>query len=148
MILAIEILASPQTEISIVPLLMEQCSLHGFKPFQVKQESNGYIYNRIWAAIKREALLVASEGVASPAEIDGIYKEVLKTPKGPFEQMDIVGLDVVFDIEKSYAEKRKGLPEEPRKLLSDMVSRGMLGVKSGEGFYKYKNANGDMREKL
>lgn len=124
--------------------LMGQCSLHCFSPFHVKQESNGYIYNRIWAAIKREALFVAAEGVASPAEIDEIYKEVLQTPKGPFEQMDIVGLDVVLDIENSYAEKRTGLPEEPRTLLKEMLSTGNLGVKSGEGFYKYDSANGNI----
>jgi 3-hydroxyacyl-CoA dehydrogenase len=41
----------------------------------------------IWAAIKREALFVAADGAASPKEIDDIFKAVLKTPKGPFEQM-------------------------------------------------------------
>lgn len=60
----------------------------------------------IWAAIKREALLVAAEGVATPTEIDAIYKDVLKTPVGPFEQMDVVGLDVALAIEEHYAERR------------------------------------------
>lgn len=135
---------------------MEQCKAHGFTPFHVKKNSNGYIYNRylyqpcttlqsllttlcnrIWAAIKREALFVAAEGVATPAEIDAIYKDVLKTPKGPFEQMDVVGLDVVNDIEEHYAENRRGLPEEPRRLLREMIDQGKLGVKSGSGFYDY-----------
>jgi len=80
---------------------------------------------------------VAAEGVATPAEIDGIYKDVLKTPKGPFEQMDMVGLDVVKDIEENYARNREALPKEPRELLSRMIQEGKLGVKSGEGFYKY-----------
>jgi 3-hydroxyacyl-CoA dehydrogenase len=93
--------------------------------------------NSIWAAIKREALYVAAEGVASPQEIDGIYKDVLKTPKGPFEQMDVVGLDVVKDIEENYAQNRDSLPQEPRHLLAKMIKEGRLGVKTGEGFYKY-----------
>ena len=80
---------------------------------------------------------MAAEGVATPAEIDGIYKDVLKTPKGPFEQMDMVGLDVVKDIEENYARNREALPKEPRELLSRMIQEGKLGVKSGEGFYKY-----------
>jgi 3-hydroxyacyl-CoA dehydrogenase len=51
--------------------------------------------------------------------------------------MDIVGLDVVKDIEESYAQKRKSLPKEPRELLARMIREGKLGVKTGEGFYKY-----------
>lgn len=92
---------------------------------------------RIWAAIKRESLLAASEGVATPDEIDQIFKSVLKTPKGPFEQMDVVGLDVVLDIEEHYAAQRGNIPEEPRSYLKDFIASGKLGVKSGQGFYPY-----------
>lgn len=93
---------------------------------------------RIWAAIKREALLTTNEGVASPEEIDGIYKAITRAPKGIFEQMDIAGLDVMLDIEKHYVNVRSGLPSGPRELLQGMVSDGKLGVKSGRGFYDYK----------
>lgn len=93
--------------------------------------------HRIWAAIKREALLTAAEGVATPAEIDSIFKDVLKTPKGPFEQMDVVGLDVVLNIEEHYAEKRPDIPSEPRTYLKKMIENGQLGVKNGRGFYDY-----------
>ncbi len=75
--------------------------------------------------------------MATPEEIDAIFKAVLKTPKGPCEQMDTVGLDVVLDIEQHYAEERTGLPEEPRQLLKRMIADGKLGVKSGQGFFKY-----------
>ncbi len=92
---------------------------------------------RIWAAIKREALLTAAEGAGTPEEIDAIFKGVLKTPKGPFELMDTVGLDVVLDIEQHYAEAREGIPTEPRAYLSQYLQRGHLGVKSGRGFYEY-----------
>lgn len=94
-------------------------------------------YDRTWAAIKREALLTVAEGVASPAEVDAIFKEVLKTPKGPCEQMDVVGLDVVLDIEEHYASKRDHLPQAPRDLLRKMIAEGKLGMKSGSGFYSY-----------
>lgn len=95
--------------------------------------------NRIWAAIKREALLVAAEGAATPQEVDDIFKGVLKTPKGPFEQMDVVGLDVVLDIEEHYAQARTGLPSEPREYLKGLMAEGRLGVKNGRGFYDYVN---------
>ena len=51
--------------------------------------------------------------------------------------MDVVGLDVVKDIEEHYAEKRNGLQQDPRDLLAMMIRDGKLGVKTGEGFYKY-----------
>jgi 3-hydroxyacyl-CoA dehydrogenase len=95
--------------------------------------------SRIWAAIKRETLLALSEGVATPAEIDGIFKDVLKTPKGPCEQMDVVGLDVVLDIEEHYAHKRSGVPQEPRDLLREMIGKDLLGVKNRKGFYEYND---------
>ena len=95
---------------------------------------------RIWAAIKRETLLTLAEGVATPQEIDGIFKEVLKTAKGPCEQMDVVGLDVVLDIEQHYADLRPGVPEEPREFLRKMIEKGKLGVKSGSGFYDYEKS--------
>jgi 3-hydroxyacyl-CoA dehydrogenase len=52
--------------------------------------------------------------------------------------MDVVGLDVVLDIEQHYAETRSGLPEKPRKLLRSMIKDGKLGVKNGGGFYDYQ----------
>lgn len=92
---------------------------------------------RIWAAIKREALFAAADGVATPQEIDEVFKDVLKTPKGPFQQMDVVGLDVVLDIEEHYATARPGIPLEPRAYLRKLVDAHQLGVKTGEGFYNY-----------
>ncbi|OAA59735.1 3-hydroxyacyl-CoA dehydrogenase [Niveomyces insectorum RCEF 264] len=111
---------------------MKEAAAHGFQPFHVRRSSTG-----IWAAIKRETLLALHDGVATPEEIDSIFKAVLKTPKGPCEQMDTVGLDVVLDIEEHYAEERPDLPEEPRNLLRKMTAEGRLGVKSGCGFFKY-----------
>ncbi|KAI2790115.1 hypothetical protein POX_d05620 [Penicillium oxalicum] len=136
---AIEIMGHRDTDPSAISLLIEQSRDHGFSPFHVKKDSIGYIYNRIWAAIKRETLLVLSEGVCTPREVDAIFKDVLKTPKGPCEQMDVVGLDVVLDIENHYADSRVGIPSEPRIYLQTMIESGRLGVKNGSGFYEYGN---------
>ncbi|KAF4993910.1 hypothetical protein FGRMN_6157 [Fusarium graminum] len=133
----IEIMGHETTDPAHITLMMDQCKAHGFSPFHVKKPSMGYIYNRIWAAIKREALLAASEGAATPEEIDDIFKGVLKTPKGPFEQMDVVGLDVVLDIEQHYADARGNIPNAPREYLQKFLNEGNLGVKSGRGFYDY-----------
>lgn len=51
--------------------------------------------------------------------------------------MDVVGLDVVLDIEEHYAESREGISQEPREYLKKLIAEGKLGVKSKHGFYKY-----------
>ncbi|KAJ5675154.1 uncharacterized protein N7477_005088 [Penicillium maclennaniae] len=138
---SIEIMGHGETDESLISLVLDQCKVHGFSPFHVRQPSIGYIYNRIWAAIKRETLLALSEGVCTPREVDAIFKDVLKTPKGPCEIMDVVGLDVVLDIENHYADTRSGVPPEPRDYLQKMIQEGSLGVKSGHGFYDYQDTN-------
>lgn len=146
------------TDQSLIEVMLKQCAAHGFSPFHVRTSSMGYIYNRytlfadhriyamltwcrIWAAIKRESLLAASEGAGTPEEIDAIFKGVLKTDKGPFELMDLVGLDVVYDIEQHYASARKDIPAEPRNFMQEYLNNGHLGVKTGRGFYNYEVGN-------
>jgi 3-hydroxybutyryl-CoA dehydrogenase len=94
----------------------------------------GFIYNRIWAAIKRESLAVVAEGVSTPQVVDQLFQSVLGS-LGPFRRMDKVGLDVVLDIEEHYAAIRPGIPAEPHQLLKRYIERGHLGIKSGKGFY-------------
>ncbi|OJK03831.1 hypothetical protein ASPACDRAFT_111930 [Aspergillus aculeatus ATCC 16872] len=131
----LEIMGTDKTRPDIIPRLMDESREHGFQPFHVRKASTGYIFNRIWAAIKRETLMVLEEGIATPEEVDQMYKAVLQTPKGPCEQMDVAGLDVILAIEEHYAEVRSGIPDGPRKYLREIVDRGHLGVKTGTGFF-------------
>lgn len=54
--------------------------------------------------------------------------------------MDVVGLDVVLDIEQHYADARGNIPSEPREYLQNFLRNGRLGVKSGHGFYRYNTS--------
>ncbi len=132
---AVEVMSCGRTDPAVVALLLRELPAYGLQPFEVRRESVGFIYNRIWAAIKREALAVVEEGVATPQEVDELFGLNLGTTRGPFRRMDAVGLDVVLDIEEHYAEERPGLPEGPRRLLRQMLDAGRLGDKSGGGFY-------------
>jgi 3-hydroxybutyryl-CoA dehydrogenase len=134
---AVEVMSCGQTAPEALDLVMRVLAGYGLRPFLARAESTGFIYNRIWAAIKREALLVVAEGVATPHEVDDIWNVVNGTDTGPFALMDRVGLDVVLDIEEHYAAERDGLPLAPRQLLRDYVDAGRLGVKTGEGFYRH-----------
>ncbi|MFV0383320.1 3-hydroxyacyl-CoA dehydrogenase family protein [Paracoccus sp. (in: a-proteobacteria)] len=132
---SVELMSSGATDDRIIDLLMDRFPRYGLTPYHVMRESVGFIFNRIWAAIKRESLAVAAEGVATAETVDRIFRQNFGTAEGPFRMMDEVGLDVVLNIEEHYASIREGIPEEPRQLLRRMIGEGRLGQKSGRGFY-------------
>ena len=137
---AVEVMSCGHTRPEALELVMRVLTGYGLQPFLVRADSTGFIYNRIWAAIKREALLVVCDGAATPAEVDAIWKVVNGAETGPFELMDRVGLDVVLDIEEHYAAERDGIPTAPRELLRRYVAENKLGVKTGEGFYTHERS--------
>ncbi|MBQ1111327.1 MULTISPECIES: 3-hydroxyacyl-CoA dehydrogenase family protein [Streptomyces] len=134
---AIDLMSDGRTDPGIFDLLTRELPLFGVFPFIAHKESTGFIFNRIWAAIKREALEVVAEGVSTPEDVDEMWKINMGIPAGPFRMMDQVGLDVVLDIEQHYAQERPHLPAGPRDVLKRYVDAGHLGVKSGRGFYTY-----------
>ncbi|KAJ7738226.1 hypothetical protein DFH07DRAFT_892679 [Mycena maculata] len=137
-VIPLEIMPNPYTDPAVVALLLRESPRHGLRTYHVQKESVGLLFNRIWAAIKREALYVVAQGVSDAAQVDGIMKDVLGVNRGVFEMLDDVGLDVALDIENHYAHVRPGqIPPEPAALLQKMVDAGTLGIKSGEGFYKH-----------
>jgi 3-hydroxybutyryl-CoA dehydrogenase len=132
---AVELMSSGETDESLINALMEKIPEYGLKPFRVRRESDGFIFNRVWVAIKRECLLVVAEGVATSEDIDEMWQIFTKPGIPPFRLMDRAGLDVLLNVEEHYASLRPGLPEEPRTLLREYVAQGRLGLKSGRGFY-------------
>jgi len=134
---AVELMSCGKTDDGVIEALMSKMPQYGLVPFRVRRESDGFIFNRVWAAIKRECLMVVEEGVAAPEDVDGMWKIFTAAGIPPFRLMDRVGLDVVLNIEEHYASVRSGLPEGPRKLLHELIDEGRLGVKAGRGFYEY-----------
>ncbi|WP_264993035.1 3-hydroxyacyl-CoA dehydrogenase family protein, partial [Mycobacterium montefiorense] len=134
---ALELMSNGQTDRGLLDTLLTVLPEFGVHPFEVRKESTGFIFNRVWAAIKRESLAVVAEGVARPEDIDGMFKRALGVSVGPFQMMDLVGLDVVLDIENHYAAELPHLPLNVRELLASYIDAGKLGIKTGEGFYTY-----------
>ncbi|GAA1948368.1 3-hydroxyacyl-CoA dehydrogenase family protein [Amycolatopsis minnesotensis] len=134
---AVDLMSDGATSREVLDTLLAVLPEFDVHPFEARKESVGFIFNRVWAAIKRESLAVVAEGVARPEDVDGMFKINWKMPVGPFRMMDQVGLDVVLDIENHYAEENPALPAGPRELLHEYVDAGKLGVKTGEGFYRY-----------
>jgi 3-hydroxybutyryl-CoA dehydrogenase len=134
---AVDLMSDGQTDRGLLDTLLTVLPEFGVHPFEARKECTGFIFNRIWAAIKRESLAVVAEGVARPEDVDGMFTINLGAPAGPFRMMDLVGLDVVLDIENHYAAEFPHLPKNVRDLLQSYVDAGKLGIKTGEGFYTY-----------
>jgi 3-hydroxybutyryl-CoA dehydrogenase len=133
--IAVDVMSCGNTSPDVLDFILRIFPDYGLRPFLVRRESTGFIFNRIWAAIKREALDVVASGVSTPEDVDEMWKLLFGTQIGPFRAMDQVGLDVVRDIEEHYAAENPALPAGPRHLLRQYVDAGKLGVKTGEGFY-------------
>jgi 3-hydroxybutyryl-CoA dehydrogenase len=132
---AVDVMSCGKTDRDVIDFVMTTLPRFGFYPFEARMESTGFIFNRIWAAVKRESLEVVAEGVSTPPEVDRMFEINTGSSAGPFRMMDQVGLDVVLDIEEHYCAEHPEYPEGPRRLLRSYVGRGRLGVKSGAGFY-------------
>jgi 3-hydroxybutyryl-CoA dehydrogenase len=134
---AVDLMSDGETDRGLLDTLLTVLPEFGVYPFEARRESTGFIFNRVWAALRRECLAVVAEGVARPEDVDGMFKVNWGLPVGPFQLMDQVGLDVVLDTENNYAQEFPNLPQSVRDLLHTYVDAGKLGAKTGEGFYKY-----------
>jgi 3-hydroxybutyryl-CoA dehydrogenase len=111
------------------------------KEVVVVRESPGFVTSRINAMIGNEAFYMLQEGVATAADIDKALKLGLNHPMGPFELVDLVGLDVRLSI-LQHLQRTLGEKYRPCPLLEQYVKAGRLGRKSGRGVYDYKDAAG------
>lgn len=109
----------------------------GCIPLTVKKEILGFCFNRVWRAIKKEALYIWGNGFVDFRDVDRAWMVFTGMKEGPFALMDKVGLDVINDIEMVYYRDSNDPKDKPPKALLEMIKRGDLGVKSGKGFYTY-----------
>ncbi len=114
----------------------KQAALAMQKETVLINESPGFITTRINAMIGNEAFYMLQEGVASAAEIDKALKLGLNHPMGPFELVDLVGLDTRLNI-LNFLHKTLGEKFRPCPLMVKYVKAGRLGRKTGKGVYEY-----------
>jgi 3-hydroxybutyryl-CoA dehydrogenase len=104
----------------------------------------GFIANRILMPMINEAIFSLQEGVASVESIDTIMKLGMAHPMGPLQLADYIGLDVCLAILRVLYEGFGNPKYAPAGMLVNMVASGNLGVKSGEGFYTYRNGSNEL----
>ena len=104
----------------------------------------GFVANRILMPMINEAIISLHEGVAGVAEIDNVMKIGMAHPMGPLHLADFIGLDVCLSIMEVLHDGLSNEKYAPSPLLVELVGAGNLGVKSGEGFYKYEKGSKEL----
>ena len=133
----VEIIRGKKTSDETVKRVRDISAKLGKETVVCKKDSPGFIVNRILVPALNEAVFLVHEGVADPEDIDKAVKLGLNWPMGPLQLLDYVGLDTTFNITQVFMNEFQDDKFRPSPLLREMVRAGMLGRKSGKGFYEW-----------
>ena len=132
----VEVIKGYSTSNETLETIMELSKIIGKVPVEVN-DFPGFVANKILMPMINEAIITLHEGVAGVEDIDTVMKLGMAHPMGPLQLADFIGLDVCLAILK-VLQDGFGTPKyAPCPLLVNMVAAGILGVKSGEGFYNW-----------
>jgi 3-hydroxybutyryl-CoA dehydrogenase len=134
----VEVIRGVHTNDETIHIVMEMTKKMGKEPVEVKKDTPGFIVNRLMIPHMVEAIKMLEEGVASIEDIDKAVKLGLNYPMGPFELMDLTGVDITLHVtEYLYKELNKESKWSAPTLFKSMIRAGRLGRKTGAGWYKY-----------
>jgi len=133
----VEIVKGRKTSEKTVQFVKETSKKMGKETVLCKKDSPGFIVNRILVPALNEAIFLVQEEVADPEDIDKALKLGLNWPMGPLRLLDYVGLDTTLNITQVFINEFQDSKYRPPPLLREMVRAGLLGRKSGKGFYDW-----------
>lgn len=139
----IEVIRGYSTSDAVTSLIMETSKKLGKTPVEVN-DYPGFVANKILMPMINEAIITLHEGTAGVEEIDTVMKLGMAHPMGPLQLADFIGLDVCLSILKVLQDGYGNPKYAPCPLLVNMVTAGHLGIKSGQGFYKYTAGSKDL----
>jgi 3-hydroxybutyryl-CoA dehydrogenase len=132
----VEVIKGYSTSEEVTNIILELSGAIDKDPVEVK-DYPGFVANRILIPMINEAIYTLYEGVAGVEEIDQVMKLGMAHPMGPLQLADFIGLDVCLSILRVLHQGFGNPKYAPCPLLVNMVEAGVLGIKSGEGFYTY-----------
>ena len=134
----VEVIRGYSTSDETVAITSDLARRMGKITVEVKKDSAGFIVNRVMIPHLLEAIKLVEEGVASKEDVDIAVKNGLNYPMGPFELMDLTGIDILYFVtEYFYKELNKESKWVSPNLLKTMIRAGRLGKKTGGGWYDY-----------
>ncbi|MCG3269544.1 3-hydroxyacyl-CoA dehydrogenase family protein [Yoonia sp. I 8.24] len=145
MIPLVEVVSTEWTDAAVADDMMALLADAGKTPVRVKKDVPGFIGNRLQHALWREAISLVENGICDAKSVDTVIKASFGrrlAVLGPLENADLVGTDLTLDIHENVLfdlESRQG----PSPYLGQLVADGRLGMKSGEGFRKWTQQEGD-----
>lgn len=134
----VEIVCHPGTSEATRATVTKLAERMGKKPIQVRKEIPGFVANRLLNALRKEALELYTNGVASFEDIDAAATTALRHPMGPFQLMDLVGIDVVYLIRQAEYEQTGDAASLPHPEITKLYQAGRYGRKTGHGWYAYE----------
>ena len=108
----------------------------GKEPVVLHKEIPGFVANRILGAVRDEAISLLEQGVSSVEDIDAACRTALGHPMGPFELMDLTGIDIGYHAKLARHDVTGDPRDLPSRTVTELVERGDLGRKTGKGFYQ------------
>lgn len=134
----VEVIRGIQTSDATVAATIDLTRKLGKEPVEVKVDIPGFLVNRLMVPHFIEAIKLWEQGIASKEDIDKAAKLGLNYPMGPFELMDLTGLDINLHVQQYFYDNLpKELKWDPPLTLKNLVKSGGLGRKSGKGWYDY-----------
>ncbi len=135
-----EVMGHPGTNAETYNEVVKFAASIGMVPLQLHKEQPGYILNSMLVPFLSAAQALWANEVADPQTIDLTWKLATGAPKGPFEILDIVGLETAYNINqmKPAAQTEGTLEYRMGKLLKEKIDKGETGINAGKGFYDYK----------
>jgi len=133
----IEIIRGVKTSDETINTVVEVTKRMGKEPVVVNKDCPGFVVTRVLIPALNEAMYLVWEGIAEPEDIDKAIKLGLNWPMGPFTLLDYLGLDTVLSITGVFQNEIGDPKYRPCPLLRQMVKAGLLGRKTGKGFYDW-----------
>jgi 3-hydroxybutyryl-CoA dehydrogenase len=134
----VEVVMSENTSDETAEIAMEVSKRMNRTALLLKKEVSGFVANRILGALHKEAMSLYESGIADFKDIDTICKKALNHPIGPFELMDLSGIDVCYYVMRQRFDETGNPEDKPPSILEEKVKAGDLGRKTGKGFYDYQ----------
>jgi 3-hydroxybutyryl-CoA dehydrogenase len=135
----VEVVRSPDTSAATLDTTVQLTRRLGKEPVVLHKEIPGFVANRILGAVRDEAIFLLENGIASVEDIDAACRTALGHPMGPFELMDLTGIDIGYRAKLARHAVTGDDRDLPSRTVSELVERGDLGRKTGKGFYSYED---------